>query len=90
MSLIPAYLHTMLQGLHVVRPLSPNITAAQSSSPHSSFFTVAILAQGSGLGPRLRFARVARVPGSLGLHAVRPGSQAFHVEHDFPCRCLGP
>ena len=47
MSLIPAYLHTKLQGLHVVRPLSPNITAAQSSSPHSSFFTVAILAQGS-------------------------------------------
>ena len=47
MSLIPAYLHTKLQGLHVVRPLSPNVTAAKSSSPHSSFFTVAILAQGS-------------------------------------------
>ena len=36
----------MLQGLHVVRPLSPNLSA----------------------------------PGSLGLHAVRLGCQAFHDE----------
>ena len=33
-------------GLHVVRPRSPNISAKPSSSPHSSSFTVAILAQG--------------------------------------------
>ena len=75
---------TVLQGLHVVRPLTPNISATQSSSPHPSSFTVASLAHGSGLGPRLRVARVARVPGSLGLRAVRLGSQAFHLE----CRRL--
>ena len=45
--LISAYRQTMLQGLHVVRPLSPNKTATHSSSSPSSSFSVAILAQGS-------------------------------------------
>ena len=41
----------------MVRPLSQNITAAQSSSSHSSSFAVAILAPKSSLRPRLRLGK---------------------------------
>ena len=59
--IISAHRQTMLQGLHVVRPLSPDITATQSSPSHSSPLTLAISAQASGSQALCRFPAFARV-----------------------------
>ena len=51
-SLIPVHLHTMLQGLHVVRPRSPNVHEKRpfSAAPHGGVVRRASV-QKKGMGP---------------------------------------
>ena len=81
--MMPLVISTIIIAVAILAQVQFSIGVARGA-PACPKHTCNLLAHGRALGPRLRVAGGARVHGSLGLRAVRLGSQAFHLE----CRRL--